>query len=88
MEHTSSFEVRKMISLMKVQELNFSSHVTEDYIELDLYLSADHSKTAVIHCKIHIINDLKANILIKTDILISEKINVLLSQWKVIIGSY
>ena len=50
-----------------------------NYIELDLYFSA-YSRTAVIQCKIYIINDLKANILIETDILISEQIDVLLSQ--------
>ena len=65
---------------MKVQGLGFSSHAVKDYVELNLFFSADHSKTAVIHHKIHIIDDLKANILIKTDILISEKIDVLLSQ--------
>ena len=72
---------------MKVQGLSFSSYAVRDYVELDLYFSVNHDKTAVIHCEIHIVKDLKVNILIKTDILISEKINVLLSQWKVIIES-
>ena len=61
-----------MTSSMKVQELSFSSHTAKDYIELNLYLSADHSKTAVIQCKIHVIDDLKVNIFIETDILVSE----------------
>ena len=65
---------------MKVQDLDFSSHAAEDYIELNLFFSADHSRTAVICYEIHIINDLKTNVLIETDILISEQINVLLSQ--------
>ena len=61
-----------MTSLLKIQELNFSSHTAEDYVELDLYLSADHSETAVIQHKIHVVNDLKVNIFIETDILVSE----------------
>ena len=72
---------------MKVWGLGFSSHAVRDYIELNLFFSADHSKTAVIHCKIHIVDDLKANVLIETDILISEKIDILLSQWKAIVES-
>ena len=62
--------------------------MTEDYVELNLYLSADYDKTAVIHWEIHIIDDLKVNILIRTNILVSEQINVLLSQWKAVIESY
>ena len=76
-----------MTSPMKVQELDSSLHAAEDYIELNLFFSADHDKTAVIQCKTHIINELKANVLIETDILISEQIDVLLSQWKAVIES-
>ena len=65
---------------MKVQELDPSLHAAKDYIELDLFFSADHNRTAVIHHKIHIIDELKANILIETDILISEQIDIFLSQ--------
>ena len=72
---------------MKVWGLGFSLHTIRDYVELDLYFSANHNKTTVIHCEIHIVKDLKVNILIETDILISEKIDILLSQWKVIIES-
>ena len=64
---------------MKVQGLNFSSYAAEDYIELNLFFSADHSRTAVIYYEIHIVNDLKASIIIETNILISEKIDILLS---------
>ena len=76
-----------MTSSIKVQGLDFSSHTAEDYIELNLFFSADHSRTAVIYCEIHIVNDLKANVLIETNILISEQINVLLSQWKAVMRS-
>ena len=62
---------------MKVQQLGFSSHTAEDYVKLNLYLSASHDKTAVIHWEIHIVDNLKVNILIKTDILISEQIDIL-----------
>ena len=86
-EHAPTAEVKRMTSSMKVWGLSFSLHAAEDYIELNLFFSADHSKTAVIHCEIHIIDDLKANVLIETDILISEKIDILLSQWKIIVGS-
>ena len=79
-EHASYAEVKKMTSLMKVQRLDFSSHSVRDYVKLNLYLSANHDKTAVIHYEIYIIDDLKVNVLIETDILISEQINILLSQ--------
>ena len=46
--------------------------MTEDYVKLDLFFSADHDRTAVIHHKIYIVNDLKVNVLIETDILVSE----------------
>ena len=57
---------------MKVWELEFSSHAAKDYVKLNLYLSADHDRTAVICREIYIDNDLKINILIETDILVSE----------------
>ena len=79
-KHAPNTEIKKMTSLMKVQELDFSLHAAEDYVELNLYLSANYDRTAVIHCKIHIVDDLKVNVLIETDILVSEWINVLLSQ--------
>ena len=72
---------------MKVQGLDFSSHAAENYVELNLFFLTDHDKTAVIHCKIHIINELKANVLIETDILILKQINILLSQCKAVIES-
>ena len=72
---------------MKVQKLDFISHTAEDFAELDLYLSANHGRTVIIHCEIHIINDLKVNILIEIDILVSEQIDILLSQRKVIVES-
>ena len=86
-EHISQVEVKKMASSMKVWELSSSSHAAEDYVKLNLYLSADHSKTAVIHCEIYVIDDLKVNICIRTNILVSEQINVLLSQQKAVIES-
>ena len=86
-KHTSDTKVKKMTWLIKIQELDFNSHAAEDYVKLNLYLSANHGKTADIHWEIHIINNLKVNILIEIDILISEQIDVLLSQWKVIIES-
>ena len=76
-----------MASSMKIQGLSFSSHSVKDYVKLKLYLSANHDKTAVIHWEIHIIDNLKVNILVRTDILVSEQINVLLSQRKAVIRS-
>ena len=72
---------------MKVRGLGFSSHSVRDYVKLDLYLLTSHDKTAVIHWEIYVVDDLKVSILIKTDILVSEKIDVLLSQWKTVIES-
>ena len=86
-KHASDAEVKKMTSSMKVWGLGFSSYVIKDYVELDLYFSANHDRTAVIHCEIYIIDDLKVNVLIKTDILVSEQIDVLLSQQKAVMKS-
>ena len=86
-EHISEVKVKWMISPMKVWGLELSSHAAEDYVELNLYLLTDHDRTAVIHWEIYIVDDLKTHILIETDILISEWINVLLSQRKAVIES-
>ena len=72
---------------MQVWELNFSFYAVRDYVELDLYFSANCDKTAVINCEIQIIDNLKMNVLIETNVLVSEQINVLLSQWKTVIES-
>ena len=71
---------------MKVRGLGSSSHAASDYVELDLYFPA-HGRTAVIQREVHVVNDLKANMLIGNDILVSEQIDVLLSQRKAVIGS-
>ena len=68
-----------MTSSMKVQKLSFSSYAVRDYVELNLFFSADHDRTVIIHCEIYVVDELKVNVLIETDILISEQINVLLS---------
>ena len=86
-EHAPNMEIKKMASPMKVQGLGSSSHSAEDYVDLDIYFPTNHGKTVVIHREIHIVDDLKANILIGTDILVLERIDVLLSQRKAIIGS-
>ena len=86
-EHVPGAEIKKMASPMKVRGLGSSSHAAGDYVELDLYLPADHDRTAVIRREIHVVDDLKANILIGTDILVPEQINMLLSQRKAVIGS-
>ena len=86
-EHAPNMEIKKMASPMKVRGLGSSSHSAEDYVDLDIYFPTNHGKTAVIHREIHIVDDLKANILIGTDILVPERIDVLLSQRKAIIGS-
>ena len=86
-EYAPNTEVKKMASSLKVQGLSFSSHSAEDYVKLELYLSANYDKTAVIHWEIHIIDDLKVNILVRTDILVSEQIDILLSQRKAVIRS-
>lgn len=72
---------------MKVQGLGSSSHAARDYVELDLHLPANHGRTAIIRREFHVIDDLKANILIGTDILVPEQIDILLSQQKAVIGS-
>ena len=56
-------------------------------MKLDLYLSANHDRTVIIHHEIHIVNELKVNMLIETDILISEQIDMFLSQCKAVIES-
>ena len=71
-EHIPGAEIKKMASPMKVRGLGSSSHAAGDYVELDLYLPANHSRTAVIRREVHVVDDLKANILIGTDILVPE----------------
>ena len=84
--HALNAPVRHMISPMKVCGLSSTSHSVNEYVQLDIYLPS-HGRTAIIRREIHIVDSLKANMLVSTDILVPEKIDVLLSQQKAVIGS-
>ena len=84
--HTLNALIWHMTSPMKVRSLSSISHSADKYVQLDIYLSS-HSWTAIIHREVHIVDSLKMNILVSTDILILKKIDVLLSQQKTVIGS-
>ena len=72
---------------MKVQGLGSGSHAAGDYVELELFLPTTNGRMAVILRETHIVDDVKANVLTGTDILVPEQIDVFLSQQKAILSS-
>ena len=79
--------ILQMLSLITVQELSSNTHESSEFTVIDLYLSDKNRKIAVIFCEIHLVENLKAHMLIRIDILTSEKISLNLTERKVTIES-
>ena len=71
----SEVEIKKMILSILVRKLENRIIITDKYIILTLYideiLNEGVSKTAYFTIEVYLINDLKANILIDNNIIIS-----------------
>ncbi len=80
--------IREMASPITVRGLGSNKHETSEYIVTSLYFpSQDADMVMLAPREIHIVNNLKANLLIGIDIMVPEKIDILASQSKAVIGS-
>ena len=83
--------IRIMITSISVKDLKTIKHFTNKYAMLFMYFSeinsSDTSTKTVITREIHLIDDLKANLLIKNDILDSKQVDIFNSTEIVLIDS-
>ena len=90
MKQTSDVSIRIMIILISVRELNVDKHMTTEYVILFMYFSDqknDNLVRAKIIREIHLIDNLKTNMLLKNDVIDSEKIDVNISNKSAYIDS-
>ena len=85
-------KIHKMASPLKVRGLGTSKHETSEYITNPLYLPAVEKDTArevlaCIHRELHVVEDLRAKMLIGNDILGPEEIVIDVAGRKAYIGS-
>ena len=72
--------IKKTVSLILVHKLEIMTHQANKYITLNIYLPGIDGRIAHIKQELHLINNLKANVLIKTDILATEETTVKLQS--------
>jgi hypothetical protein len=85
----SKVHIHLMINSLTVREIEINVHETKKYMNLSIYLSSkkDSKKMTKIHKKMHLVENLKINMLIKNDILESKDIIINIQEKKVIISS-
>ena len=75
--------IRTMIIFITVRELNTDKHFTDKYVIVFMYFLEKNKNDTTIKAKIirkiHLINDLKTNMLLKNDILDSKKFDIFTS---------
>lgn len=87
MKQTSHTVTHYMLLSILVWELNVIIHNSNQYTKINIYLTDIDSHTAVIICKIHIVNDLQAKMFMNIDVLVIKNIIMNLSQKLTVISS-
>jgi hypothetical protein len=88
LKRLSKAHIHLMISFLTVREIGVNVHETKKYVNFSIYLSSKDDKNMTeIHRKMHLVEDLKANMLIENDILESKEIIIDIQEKKVIISS-
>lgn len=76
LKHLSTSKINIMSTPMKVREIGVSKHKSEEFAALSLYLSGKTNTGHLVYtsltCEIHLVKDLKANLLVGTDIISPE----------------
>ena len=83
MKQASNVSIKIMITLISVRELDVDKHMTAEYVILFMYFfdqKNDNLIRAKITRKIHLIDNLKTNILLRNDVIDSKKIDVSISN--------
>ena len=89
-EQAPDIHVRTMASPISVRGIGTNHHSTSEYVLLDMYLPGRHNSKEVrakITREAHIVDDLKAKMLLGTDIIGPEKIDIITSRNEAYIGS-
>ncbi len=87
MEQTPQVTIHQMPSPIPVRGLGSAVHNSDQYARVDIYLPGKDGRTAVISREVHIVNDLRAKMLVGIDILAPEGVTMDLQRKVAIIGS-
>ncbi len=89
LKRLSKAHIHLMISFLTVREIDANVHETKKYVNFSIYLSSknDSKKMIEIHREMHLVEDLKVNMLIENDILESEDIIIDIQEKKIAISS-
>ena len=84
--------IRAMARPLKVKGISGNEHSTADYVVLKLRIPGTDDKTketveAVVTREIHVVDGLEANLLIGSDIMVPEKMDLILLEKRLCIGS-
>lgn len=81
-----------MVTLLRFKDISISKHETDKFVTLALYLlRQNNNKSVVYDCiqkKLYLVNDLKANLLLGTDIIRLEQIFIVFLSNIIYITSY
>ena len=84
-------EIRRMASPLRVKGLGSAMHDTDEYVLVPIYIPATKDDGTEVLCRImreiHLVDNLKANMLIGNDVIGPEQIVIDVSKGKAIIGS-
>ena len=80
-------KVKTMASPMEVRGIGPSSHNASQYVLVDIYLRGNNGRIAHLTKELHLVDELKANLLMGIDILAPEGIDVQLSRQTATIAS-
>ena len=88
----SKIELQQMNTFINVQEINTNYHTINQFVHIKMFIKAtdEADDTVIVHMckKFHVINDLKINMLIDTDILRIKDINLKFSTNEMIFINY
>ena len=73
---------------IKIKRINLNEYNINEYVVLRLYFTGKNQRIAVIEKELYLIDDLRTNVLINTDIIDSEKIIINIYNAVAIIGVY
>ncbi len=81
--------VHLMTSLLIVKDIEANVHEIKEYVNFSIYLSSknDLTRTIKIYREMHLVKELKTNMLIKNDILVSKNIIIDVQQKRITIRS-
>ena len=79
----SNLQIRKLASLMLIREVRNKIIKTDEYYVFKIYINEhvnDLTSTTILIIEAYLVNDLKANMLIKTNIITSQSLCINLSK--------